>query len=377
MLKPLDISLFNRLKKKSLIISSAYEKLLSYSSVMGSYSEKVRDCAEVVIFASDNSGRREFYKSFFCKNKFCPLCSEMQFRTNFNNLDSCIRLIARKNPKSRFVFGTLTVVDILPEDLYQAIRDLGSAWIILQKRLFRLKLSSGDSMFLGFDTCLEVTYKYVDGQLWFHPHLHFIAVTGAGYLPLVRSASGKTYHAKYHIDYLSDGSRVRVYEDQLQHKTLSDMWSEICDGFDLLSGSYIVHLKLCGLDRLLAKQVSGSVEVASDQLASSSGLSLELTKQGRFDSDHPVDTLLVEYASKVITKFEDLLNRPEPLYYLTVALKGVRIFRPSGVFRKSFKDLKLSPDINKVREHDLDKKTLYYMTYIYNYHSCSYDLQDE
>lgn len=379
-MKPLDIKTFTSLKRSNIYIWSAYDRLaLSHSdSHMQVLSDKVRECGDVLTFKEFETGQTVFYQAFFCKQRFCMLCQELDFRKRLLSLDLVIRYLSHCTPKGRFLFGTLTVRDIFPEDLSKAIKDLGSAWSILQKRLYRLRLASRDPYFLGFDTVLEITYHSKSGRIVYHPHLHFIAHTSPGYMPIVPSKSGKTSHAAYHYDYLPDGSRVRVYDDQLSVYDLRRMWAEICEGYELFSGSYIVHLELCGSDRLLQRSLEKDKQLSRSNVdkGSSLALSTELVKQGKYD----FSKALSEYAGKGVTKLHGLIKDPEPLFDLTYALHGVRCFRPSGSFRKAFK-LIGDPDFNKAVRFDPDKMCIdakyVILTYIYSLRDKKYHLVDE
>lgn len=377
-MKPLDLKTFTALKHKSYPVISAYNRLGISDPVMSEYAYKVLTCGDVLTFKEfQETAETRFYQAFFCKSRFCPLCSEITMRKNLLSLDLIIRFLAHKTPKGRFLFGTLTVNDILPESLAQSVKDLGSAWSILQKRLYRLKLSNARPYFLGFHCVLEITYHYKRGQLVFHPHLHFIAHTDPGYLPIVQSKSGRSAHAAYHYEYPGCGKRFRVYDDQLSVYQLRHMWWQICRQFDLFSGSRIVHLELCGSDRLLQRDLAKNKQLSISSIDRSSSLALaqELVKQGKYDFAKS----LVEYADKGVTKLHGLKDDPMPLYWLTYALKGIRVFRPSGSFRDAYKKFG-DPEFNAALRLDPDKFCIdakyVILTYIYSHKRRVYELQD-
>lgn len=377
MFAPLSPQLFGKLKRQSSFIWKAYEinNKLFCSDLMARKAALVKDCASVVTFKEYESGECLFHQAFFCKDRFCSLCSELRFRSDLFNLDSVIRYLAHVFPKSRYLFITLTVKDILPDDLCHAVSDLGRAWSLLQKRLYRLKLSTGDPFFLGFHSVLEITYNFKKDGLVFHPHLHIIAQTSPGYLPIVKSKSGKSSHAVYHYEYFDDGSRARIYDDQLSKFQLEEAWRDICSGFPLFDGSHIVHIELCGSDRLLRKQLEKDGVCSKSFVPNHAlGLAEELVKGNRYDFSKK----LVDYCSKGVTKLHDLEQHPEPLYYMSKALRGCRVFRPSGSFRSAFKLLGTPdfPEALRLSDRVSPEGAFVILIYIFSYKTLSYELQD-
>ena len=412
---PLSLADFKTFKARSGPVKLAYHSLadpkydnLFDKTIRDKFFKKYNDmdfCADTLFYKEFDDGSNEFYHAIFCQDKFCPLCQEILYRKNLKQLSDI--LIKIKDNKGcafgpefhkcgfskdiKYIFGTLTIPNCSGFDLKDRIKFLGDSWIKLRKRLDRLDLPDPDpvsgysNMFLGFYAILEVTYKYrwiEDGsklvrRLEFHPHLHFIAAVPSGY-----SQRQKRY---------KEGDNIYVYYPyQLSQALLSAMWGDITGQIHDISKepSYSGVFKRIIADPRCRGFVSDTVfpcGVVSLESTNKSlkDLSREAVKQRKFDlmKDICDDDMLADYVSKGICKLHYLDKDPIPLGYLSVGLAGVRIFRPSGVFREELKRYKQASDSEAAAGFsgsDLSEDLRHFimLCYKYNHVSKDYDLQD-
>lgn len=372
-LSPLSVREFKRYKERSEPIWLAYDSLADihplYADFFHKRSSAVWDCASYLEFKVYENGDRHINKVYFCKDRFCNLCKEIEYRSNYFKLSECIsrlydsgtlcddvvnRLKLTDNKilprSSKFVFGTLTIPNCSGPALSDTIKKISHAWDMLLKRLYRLRSDSGNPLFYGFFCVLEITYKYrwssyPSGDrvrvLEFHPHLHFLGHTS------------EYYNFKYIYLVDDNGKRYRKYINQLPQNELCALWSDCCLKCGLLSGDtfkLVCDIRLAGKKKNNLKYEKFGISkeiVKGDKYAQD--LSIFSDK-----SDQVSKSEISNYISKGICKLYFLKESPEPLYFLSLALKGVRVFRPSGSFKDMWRKLKLS-DLDAANAFDTNK----------------------
>ena len=157
--------------KKSILLSDVYLRTGQEKK-----SFRVSNCGSYLEFAHevDPYGTIEehgkLHKAFFCRDRFCPMCSWRRSLKLFANVSQCIPKITEKY---KCIFLTLTVPNCSEENFRITIDRLMKAW----NRLTRYKKFK--NIVKGFFRVLEITRNKKNGSL--HPHFHIILVVPKSY----------------------------------------------------------------------------------------------------------------------------------------------------------------------------------------------------
>lgn len=157
--------------KKSILLSDVYMRIGQEKK-----SSRVCSCGEYLEFAHevDTYGVIEehgkLHKAFFCRDRFCPMCSWRRSLKLFANVSQCIPKITEKY---KCIFLTLTVPNCKEEDFRNTIDRLMKAW---HKLIHYKKFKT---IVRGFFRVLEITRNKKNGSL--HPHFHIILVVPKSY----------------------------------------------------------------------------------------------------------------------------------------------------------------------------------------------------
>ena len=157
--------------KKSLSLSDIYNRV--------GYDKKavrVRECGSYLEFSHEVDlygtieDKGKLHKAFFCRDRFCPMCSWRKSLKLFANVSKCMPFITSKY---KCLFLTLTVPNCTQEDFRNTIDRLMYAWHELSHyKKFKTVVK-------GFFRVLEVTRNKKNGSL--HPHFHIILVVSKKY----------------------------------------------------------------------------------------------------------------------------------------------------------------------------------------------------
>ena len=157
---------------KKILSKTQYKKSLNHAVTDWLYSVKenkkaleVKNCANHIgITNIDNVAH--IVKADFCRNRICNVCS---WRRQSKFIAQMFPVLEILGEKYDFLFATLTIKNVVYEELNTAINTILMAYDKLLKRR-KIKRS-----WLGKIRGLEVTYNQTTDT--FHPHIHiFIAV---------------------------------------------------------------------------------------------------------------------------------------------------------------------------------------------------------
>ncbi|TNK94907.1 hypothetical protein DKP74_07115 [Fructilactobacillus sanfranciscensis] len=127
----------------------------------------VADCGNRLIFKLDVSGNKKLSYAQFCRDRFCPLCNWRKTLRNSYEMINTLTHSLIKNPKSKFLFLTLTVKNVEGKDLRKIVKMMNKA--LTQKMLKRKKITKN---LIGFVKNVEVTVNRETME--FHPHIHLL-----------------------------------------------------------------------------------------------------------------------------------------------------------------------------------------------------------
>lgn len=144
-------------------------EILEYKKAMN-----VKQCAEVLEFKPTDTGHLKLYKTWFCKSKLCPLCNWRRSMKQTNQSVKIIEEVIRREPKSRWLFLTLTDKNVLDglelkEKLTHLVRSFN--------RLTKYKKINKN--LIGFMRKTEVTVNKTDGS--YNHHLHVLLCVSSSF----------------------------------------------------------------------------------------------------------------------------------------------------------------------------------------------------
>jgi plasmid rolling circle replication initiator protein Rep len=162
-------------KLQNIELGSSLEKL-GYKTFANVY-----QCAEVLKFREQENGNLKLFQTWFCKNKLCPICNWRRAMKYSYQTSLIVDEAIKENSKGRFLFLTLTVENVVGENLNQAMSEMTKAF----NRMMRYKKVSKN--LLGYLRATEVTKNELMNT--YHPHLHVLLFVS----PLYFQGEGDNY----------------------------------------------------------------------------------------------------------------------------------------------------------------------------------------
>ncbi|MDT2893378.1 protein rep [Lactococcus lactis] len=156
-------------KQKNLKLANIFD-LLNYPS---NFVSNIHSCAEHLSFKRASDGSLRLFQMYTCKNKQCAICSwrrSMKYQVQISKIVE--EAIIRK-PKGRFLFLTLTVKNVVGENLNHELSKLTEAF----RRLMMYKKVSKNM--IGFLRATEVTRNELMDT--YHPHIHVLLFVSPTY----------------------------------------------------------------------------------------------------------------------------------------------------------------------------------------------------
>lgn len=231
-------------KKDNMLLSKRYYKI---AALNGEYYQskgvRLENCSNYLAFAKIE-GKYRMIRTNLCRVRLCPMCSYKRSLAVYRNTRSVYDYLVSKTPHSKFLFLTLTIENVSPEKLKEALNTLNYGWRKLTQYEAIKKIT------LGTLRTIEVTYNSNTGK--YHPHIHILLHTTnelyqgrnyisqkkltdmwaqavkSDYMPIVdirrfRSNTGRELAevAKYAVkpsDYLNKPDGVIITLDDILHK---------------------------------------------------------------------------------------------------------------------------------------------------------------
>lgn len=186
-------------KLSNLSIHDAFEAMQSRGGISVSLVDRIRKCAEVLMFEiPDLDGVASYPKlkrTFFCKNKLCPICNWRRALKHSYTAGKVIEGALKEKPKAQFLFLTLTVKNCDGADLKDELKKLMKAF----DRLF--KRTKVKKNLIGYLRALEVTYNAEKKQ--YHPHFHVLLMV-------------KSTYFKSKADYIEQDEWTKLWQQSLK-----------------------------------------------------------------------------------------------------------------------------------------------------------------
>jgi len=129
-------------------------------------------CGSWLEFKEFQDDTKKLHHANFCKVRLCPMCSWRRSKKIFGQVSKIMNYMT-ENHDYEYVFLTLTVRNVVGNDLSKAIDILMESYNRLTKTKEYKKLSK------GYFRALEVTKKI--NREDFHPHIHVIIAVNKSY----------------------------------------------------------------------------------------------------------------------------------------------------------------------------------------------------
>ena len=142
-------------------------EILGYKAFANAY-----QCAEVLKF-KELEGQLRLHQAWFCKSKLCPICNWRRSMKYGVQLGQIIDVARERQPKAKFIFLTLTVKNVVGEELSAELSRLTKSF----DRLF--KRAKVKKAVIGYLRAIEVTYNAERDD--YHPHIHVLLMVKASY----------------------------------------------------------------------------------------------------------------------------------------------------------------------------------------------------
>ncbi|WP_394804596.1 protein rep [Priestia aryabhattai] len=158
-------------KKRSILVADHYE-----AGNLLKKAERMYECANVLRFKQQDETLK-LYQAYFCKVRFCPMCSwRRSLKIAFNNKKVVEAVNERK--KVQWLFLTLTVRNCDGNELKLTLDNMTKAW-----NRFAGYTKVKKSV-LGYFRALEVTKNRKVDSEWngsYHPHFHVLICVPSSY----------------------------------------------------------------------------------------------------------------------------------------------------------------------------------------------------
>lgn len=304
------------------VVAPIFEKMYDEERYMANL-ERVQNCAQTLKHYRDMDGNMRLYQAWFCKNRFCPMCTWRKSLKDGFILTQVLTEFMKQYPKSKLLFVTLTLNDTGIYD-GKAIRNRIAELKKGTAKMFRdCRISRN---VLGLVKSLEITAKpdeYSNTGARFHVHLHVLVG--------VKS----TYFTRG--NYLSKQEWIKLWRDSARVEYDPSVYVEAVKLEDVELGNE-VNIEM-GIKKKKKKKLFKAVA--------------ELTKYMTKSSD---------YLKKKKKKYNESV-----LEQLMIGLKGAQSISYTGKFRTIKAKLKADDDdLIHITGKESGKQTIQFVCSMYN-----------
>lgn len=295
--------LTNRYIPKKLYI----KKLLSYMEDLVSENtyNRVSECCDIVqhVTTKDYDAMKVHFANS-CTNRFCPICSWTKAKKDALMLAVLMEAIYTEK-EYEFVFVTLTIPNVVADDLEPSIRRLNGAL----SKLFRRKIFQKVNK--GYVRKLEVTYndkEYITKEMFYNARSYFEArdlYIGD------KNPNFDTYHPHIHL-LVAVNSSYFTSRDYIKRDTWLKNWREVYG------------------DQSITQVDVRKVNSKPQQVSEDSTFSQDVTKEGHFSTDFGAVAEMAKYTAKG----NHLLYSRRVFETFYKALKSKQFITFNGVFKE-------------------------------------------
>lgn len=148
-------------------------KVASYFKELGQYAkaQKIKGCSTILKISDDG----KFKNSWRCKDPLCPVCNWRKSVRNRIQVHQLLATESQQFPDMTYLFLTLTVKNVVGEDLKSELEIMGAA----VSRMFQYKVLKESTM--GYIRTTEVTINHGEPVITYHPHMHLLIMANKRY----------------------------------------------------------------------------------------------------------------------------------------------------------------------------------------------------
>jgi plasmid rolling circle replication initiator protein Rep len=160
----------------------------------------LKDCASFLEFLRGSKQDMKLKRANFCKLRLCPMCSWRRSMKLFGQTALVATEILKQQPKTRFLFLTLTVKNCSADKLSGTLKmmDNGFQYLTASSRNF-VPARVLKKNLLGYMKATEITYNQRENT--YHPHLHVILAIRESY---------------FHHDYIKKSEWVTLWQQAMK-----------------------------------------------------------------------------------------------------------------------------------------------------------------
>jgi plasmid rolling circle replication initiator protein Rep len=162
---------WSRKKYGNTILAKAYDEINERKS------ERLRECANVLVFKESEDGRRKLENMSSCRVRLCPMCAWRRSMKVYANVMKVIDGMTSEKEYA-FVYLTLTIRNVKGDEL---AKELDSMMEGFRRLTMKVKFKRAVK---GFYRGLEVTHNVNRISEWYdsyHPHFHVLLAVNTSY----------------------------------------------------------------------------------------------------------------------------------------------------------------------------------------------------
>ena len=160
----------------------------------------LENCASFLEFLRDSKQDMKLKRANFCKLRLCPMCSWRRSMKLFGQTAQVAAEVLKQQPKTRFLFLTLTVKNCSADELIDTLKmmDNGFQYLTATSRKF-VPARVLKKNLLGYMKATEITYNQKKNT--YHPHLHVILAIRESY---------------FHNDYIKKSEWITIWQQAMK-----------------------------------------------------------------------------------------------------------------------------------------------------------------
>lgn len=144
------------------------------------YAERARTCCTWLQYGISTDGSKQLSAANFCQLRLCPMCTARRARRAAYKLSRVLDVVEAAHG-AKFLFLTLTIKNVVGDQLGPALEQLTQGWIrLMEQRQIERSVK-------GWFRAIEITRN---GRQY-HPHLHAILAVEPDYFSRESRKSGK------------------------------------------------------------------------------------------------------------------------------------------------------------------------------------------
>lgn len=182
-------------------------------------------CAEQLEYLVDADGNKKLYRTYFCRNRLCPMCQWRRSLKLFGQVSQITNYVSVKNAGVRYLFITLTQKNCVGSELGTEFDKINIAFKKLVNKTWRFATATKfKQSMLGYIKSTEVTYNSKTNT--YHPHLHIIFAVKEDYFKSSNYISKNNWRVIWAdllgVDYLPQVN-VQAIKSDRQEKAVAEL----------------------------------------------------------------------------------------------------------------------------------------------------------